>query len=315
MTKQFTNTTRKGNKIDFYQEVTNKIITLLEQGVTPWRCPWNRYGLARNYATNHIYSGINAFLMNLTPHPIPYFMSFKQIKAIGGKIKKGAKAEKVYFYKTLFKDQDEKLVGAEQAKALRGMGEEVQIIPMLKYYNVFNISDVEGVEINIPEVELKEHQKIEKCEVVIKQMLNAPEFVFEDANRAYYAPISDKLNMPAMGQFKTAEDYYFTLFHELTHSTGHQSRLNRKGITELKPFGSPEYSREELVAEMGASFLSAQVGIDYDELDNNLMENSAAYLQGWLSVLKADKKLIFKAAAEAQKATDYILGINRKYEN
>lgn len=295
-------------KRDLYQEVTNKMVALLEKGVAPWRCTWNRYGLARNFATGHIYTGINAFLMNLTPHPIPYFMSFKQAKAKGGKIRKGAKSEMVFFYKPLFKDKDENFIAPDKAVALKGMGEEVQVIPMLKYFNVFNIADVEGIEIDIPEVELKEHERIEECERIIKSVPNAPEYVFEDANRAYYSPHSDKLNMPDIAQFETAEDYYCTFFHELTHATGHQSRLNREGITELNPFGSPEYSREELIAEMGASFLSAQVGINYDELT----ENSAAYLQGWLKVLKADKKLVFKAAAEAQKAADYILGKSRK---
>lgn len=311
MTKQKTNSIKARIKVDFYQEVTNKIITLLEKGVTPWRCTWNKYGLARNYATGHTYTGINAFLMNLSPHPIPLFMSFKQAKAKGGKIKKGAKSERVYFYKPLFKGKDENFIKLDQARSLKGMGEEVQVIPMLKYYSIFNVDDIEGIEIDIPEVELKDHQKIEKCETIIKNIPNAPEYVFEDANKAYYAPLSDKLNMPAIGQFETAEDYYCTLFHELTHASGHQSRLNRKGITDLNSFGSAGYSREELVAEMGASFLSAQVGINYD----GLTENSAAYLQGWLNVLKADKKLIFKAAAEAQKATDYILGITRKYQD
>lgn len=238
-------------------------------------------------------------------------MSFQQVKAKGGNIRKGAKSEMVYFFKPLFKDKNEQFVKLEQAKALKGMGEAVQVIPMLKYYNVFNIEDVEGIEIKIPEVEIKPHEKIKRCEAVIKGMKNAPKFVFEDANRAYYSPMADKLNMPAIGQFETPEDYYTTFFHELTHATGHKSRLNREGVANLNPFGSSDYSREELIAEMGASFLSAQVGIDLQELT----ENSAAYLQGWLSVLKADKKLIFKAAAEAQKAVDYILGTTRKYED
>jgi antirestriction protein ArdC len=303
--------TKRTAKRDLYQEVTDKMITLLEKGVAPWRCTWNKYGLARNHATGHIYTGINAFLMNLTPHPIPYFMSFKQAKAKGGKIRKGAKAEMVYFYKPLFKDKDDNFIKADEAVNLKGRGEEVQVIPMLKYYNVFNIEDIEDIEIEIPEVELKEHERIEKCEAIINGMPNPPKFVFEDANRAYYAPTPDKVNMPDIGQFETAEEYYCTKFHEVTHSTGHPTRLNREGITKLNPFGSADYSKEELIAEMGAAFLSAQAGINYDELT----ENSAAYLQGWLKVLKADKKLIFKAAAEAQKAVDYILGVKRKYED
>ena len=306
MTKQ-NNITKK----DLYEEVTNKIVTLLEQGVAPWKCTWSKYGMARNYASKRTYSGINAILMNFTPHPIPYFLSFKQAKQLGGKIKKGVKSEKVYFYKTLFKDESGQYVKHEKAQALNGMGEEVQTIPVLRCYSVFNIQDIEGIEFDIPEVKLKEHEKIARCEAIINNMPNAPELVFENADRAYYNPVSDKLNMPVIQQFDTAEDYYCTLFHEAVHSTGHKDRLNRKEITQATRFGSPSYSKEELLAEMGASFLAAHVGINYDEIT----ENSAAYLQGWLSVLKADKKLIFKAAAHAQKAIDYILDVKRTYEN
>ena len=299
------------NSRDLYQEVTNKMIALIEQGVLPWRCPWSKYGLARNYASGHIYTGINAVLMNLTKHPIPYFMTFKQAKAKGGKIRKGAKSEMVYFFKPLFKDKDENYISSEQAQTLKGMNQEVQVIPMLKYYNVFNIADVEGIEIDIPEIELKEHERIAKCDKVLNGMKNGPDFVFEDANRAYYNPLSDKLNLPAMGQFETAEDYYLVCFHELTHSTGHSSRLNRESFKQLSPFGSSEYSKEELIAELGASFLAAYTGIDLEPQT----QNSASYLQGWLSALKGDKKLIFKAASQAQKAVDFILGITRSYEN
>ncbi|MCI5083742.1 MAG: zincin-like metallopeptidase domain-containing protein [Saprospiraceae bacterium] len=304
MTKQ--NTTKK----DLYEEVTNKMIALLEQGVAPWKCTWNKYGMARNYASKRTYSGINAILMNFTPHPIPYFLSFKQAKQLGGKVKKGATSEKVYFYKTLFKDESGQYVNHTKAQALNGMGEEVQTIPVLRCYSVFNIQDIEGIEFDIPEVELKDHQIIENYEAIFNNMPNAPQFVFENADRACYNPISDKLNMPDIKQFETVEDYYCTLFHEMTHATGHKSRLNRKEIMKFNPFGSKAYSKEELVAEMGASFLCAHVGINC----NDITENSAAYLQGWLSALKADKKLIFKAAAKAQKAVDYILNVKRSYE-
>lgn len=294
-------------KRDLYQEVTDKMIALLEQGTTPWRCGWSRYGFARNYATKHRYSGINALLMNLTPHPIPYFLSFKQAKALGGIIRKGAKAAQVYFFKAYHKDEQGNTISPEQVTALHGMGEETHRIAFLKYYNVFNVADVEGIEIEIPEVELKEHEKITQCEQLVAAIPNPPQMVFENANQPYYAPLSDKLNMPAMAQFESAEEYYSTLFHELTHSTGHASRLNREGITKLNPFGSPGYSKEELIAEMGASFLCAHTGINVPPVT----ENSAAYLHGWLSALKGDTKLIFRAAAEAQKAVDYLTNTSR----
>lgn len=241
--------------------------------------------------------------MNLTPPPIPYFVSFKQAKALRGTIRKGAKSSAVYFFKAIHKDESGKTLNAEQVRTLHGMGEETQRIAFLKYLNVFNIADVEGIEFEILEVELKDHEKIARCEQLIQTIPNPPQRVFEDANRAYYSPSSDKLNMPDLPQFESAEEYYNTLFHEVTDSTGHASRLNRDGITKPNAFGSSDYSKEELIAEMGASFLCAQTGIDVQEIT----ENSAAYLQGWLSILKADKKLIFKAAAEAQKAVDYLL--------
>ncbi|KAA3631285.1 MAG: DUF1738 domain-containing protein [Bacteroidetes bacterium] len=241
--KQATDTTR----IDLYQEVTTKIISLLEQGVAPWRCSWNRYGMARNYATGHIYSGINAFLMNLTEHPIPYFMSFKQIKTKGGSLRKGAKSERVFFYKSYYKDETGQSITADEFTTLREKGEEVQRIAFLKYYRVFNIADVEGIELNIKEVELHPHEKIGNCESIVKGYPKGPQMVFEDANRAYYSPSIDKINVPDMAQFHSTEAYYCTLFHELTHSTGHTSRLNREGVTKLNPFGSPDYSKEELI--------------------------------------------------------------------
>lgn len=296
--------TKKGTtKRDLYQEVTNQIIELLEQGVAPWRCPWSKYGMARNASTGHIYSGINAFLMNLTPHPIPYFMSFKQAIAMGGKIKKGTKSRQVYFFKTYHKDKEGKNLNREQVASLHGMGEETHRIAFLKHFNVFNIEDVEGVEIDIPHVELTDHNPIESCEALIHQMHHLPQMIHRNADKAYYSPLTDQLNMPALQQFSSAEKYYSTLFHELTHSTGHVSRLKRESITDYKPFGSPDYSKEELTAEMGASFLCAHAGINQPEVTTN----SAAYLQGWLSVLKVDKKLIFRAAAEAQKAVNYLL--------
>lgn len=297
--------TKQATKRDIYQELTDRIIAKLEAGVKPWQPNWSRYGLARNARTGHIYTGINAFILNLfCEHPIPYYMSFKQAKAMGGKIKKGAKAERVYFYKSYYKDESGKNINAEQAQTINEMGGETQRIAFLKFYHVFNVADVEGVEVETPEITLTPHERIAACEAVVAGYQNSPELVHENADQAYYAPSSDKLNMPQLEQFKTPEAYYLTLFHEMTHSTGHESRLNREGITKPAKFKSERYSREELIAEMGAAFLAGHTGIDGDDE----IDNSAAYLEGWLKVLKEDNKLIFKAAADAQKAVNYILG-------
>jgi antirestriction protein ArdC len=296
-------------KKDHYQEVTNKMVALLEQGVAPWRCTWSRYGMARNAVTSHIYTGINAFLMNLTGHAVPYFVTFKQAKQLGGKIRKGASANPVYFFKSVFKDEEGKTVKGEQIATLQGMGEEVNRIAFLKYYNLFNIADVEGVEFPLPDLKTYYHNPLEQCEQLLRNIPNPPSYVLKNGSQPYYSPSKDELNMPKREQFETAEDYYTTFYHELVHATGHTSRLNRESVNKCTPLGSPDYSREELIAELGASFLAAHTGINLPEIT----ENSAAYLQGWLKALKADPKMIFKAAAEAQKAADYLTKTERKF--
>lgn len=295
-------------KPDLYQEVTNKIITKLEEGTAPWQCSWSRYGMARNYVSGNTYRGINAFLMNFLPvHPIPYYLSFKQAKDLGGHVKKGSKAEKVYFFKAYYKDADGKSISDETATRLSASGEKIQFIPFLKSYSVFNVADVEGVDFNLPEIELHYHSPLERCEAMLAAIKNPPQYVKEDPNGAWYSPRRDVLNMPGRNQFKSVEEYYCTKFHELTHSTGHVTRLNREGVAGEIKRGSDEYAREELIAEMGASFLCAATGIDVAAVT----DNSAAYIAGWLKRLKDDKTLVLKAAAGAQKAADYLLNVER----
>ena len=277
---------------------------LLEKGVLPWRRTWSQYGLAKNYVSGKAYKGINMVLMSNTVHNIPYFLSFKQAKQLGGTIKKGAKAEQVLYFKLTFKDENGKVINQETATQYKKAGRVVKVLRFLRYFSVFNIADVEGIEFDIPEVELKDNEQIEKCEQLIFNMPNPPKFEAINADKAFYAPIPDLINMPSIQQFENSAEYYATFFHELIHSTGHETRLNRQGITTLGKKESTIYSKEELLAEMGAAFLCATTGIDYDAVT----ENSAAYINGWLKVLKADKRFIFQSAAAAQKAANYILG-------
>jgi antirestriction protein ArdC len=299
--------TKVSEKQDLYQQVTDRIIEHLEKGEIPWRKTWSGYGLARNLANNHIYTGINMILMNCLPFSIPYYLTFKQVQEKGGKIKQGAKSVKVFYFNILFKDGADNSLSKEEATALEKRGGEVKIFKYLKYYNVFNVKDIEGIEYQAPEVKLLPHEKLERCEQIILNMPNTPEIIHEDLGSAYYNKVHDFVNMPQLGQFDTPEAYYTTFFHELAHATGHEKRLNRIGITDSTKFGDKKYSEEELIAEMAASFISAHQSIDYDPI----IENTAAYLQGWLKVLKEDKLFIFKVAAEAQKAADYILGVVR----
>lgn len=290
---------------DVYQEVTDKIISMLERGVAPWRRTWSTYGLAKNYVTGHVYTGINFILMNNTSHLIPYFLTFNQIREIGGKLKKGTKAEKVIYFNVVYKDRDNRMVSKDVATHLYNIGAEVKTLKFIKYYNVFNISDVEGIELEISEDQLKPNEKIDKCESIVENMPKCPEIKHIDSKGAFYSPGLDIVNMPQIEQFESAEAYYATLFHELIHSTGHVSRLGREEVMNPHTFGSKPYSREELVAEMGASFLCFSVQIGFDQI----FENNVAYLSGWLKVLKEDSIFIFKVASEAKKGTDFILNV------
>ena len=172
----------------------------------------------------------------------------------------------------------------------------------LKYYNVFNIEDTENIPYTSPEpLQRTEKEKIEICEQIIQNYPGSPKIDF-GGNRACYTPLKDIVRMPFIEDFEQSESYYSVLFHELIHSTGHQTRLNREGIATISGFGTEDYSKEELVAELGAAFLCGVSSIIPTTL--NL---SAAYIQNWLQILKNDKKFIIEAAQKAQKATDHIL--------
>lgn len=292
--------------VDLYQIVTNRIIERLENGELSWRKTWSSYGLARNYISKKPYKGINMLIMNFfVAHEIPYYLSFKQAQELGGNVKKGAKSERVYYFNMIFKNGNDDKISPEEAARLERAGQPVKVIKFLKYYSVFNVADIEGIEFKFEEVKLQPHERIERCEQIIGNYPNAPKYV-ETAkeNGAAYSPSLDCITMPSIERFDSAEDYYATRFHESIHSTGHPKRLSREGVANFDKFGSERYSLEELVAELGASFLCAMTQIDRE----TVIENAAAYIQGWLKKLKDDKQFIFKAAAEAQKAVDFIIG-------
>ena len=282
---------------DLYAEITERIISRMEQGVAPWQKPWSHYGKAKNYATNHIYTGVNFILMNSAPYEIPYYLSFKQAQELGGKVKKGAKAEFVVYFNVYFKDGEKTITQAE-AQGREG----IEVRKFLKHYCVFNISDIEGIDFKLPDLVLRDNDRFEHCDAIVRNYPTPPKIQEVDKNRAYYMPSADLVNMPTIEQFTSSETYYSTFFHELIHSTGHAKRLNREELVNSDGFGGKLYSREELTAEMGAAFLCAHAGID------NEIDNSVAYLQGWINKLREDSKILFKAAADAQKAADFILG-------
>lgn len=271
-----------------YEIVTNRIIKKLEEGTVPWRKPWVGSGTAVSWKTQKPYRGINTLLLD----PGEY-ATFKQIKEAGGKVKKGAESHIVVFWKMLGVDEEKE----------DGSIEEIQI-PYMQYYRVFEINtQVEGLDSKRVEKEF-DHDPIEEAEKVVKGYMDAPE-IRTAPGSAYYKPSMDYVSMPPIKHFYTAEEYYSVLFHELAHSTGHKDRLNRNTITSaVASFGSEDYSKEELVAEMSAAMLCGRVGIE-----NITIENSAAYIQSWLRKLKDDKKFVVQAAGLAQRAVDYMLGV------
>jgi antirestriction protein ArdC len=253
---------------DAYQVITDRVITLLEQGVIPWQKPWQSGQLLpQNLISRKAYRGVNVFLLHAMMYESPYWLTFNQAKELGGSVRRGEKACPVVFWKWLDVDEDS----------------ERKRVPFLRYYSVFNVAQCEGTDAHVPKTEQsrREHNPIESGERIVSAMPHRPE-IKHGLDRAYYSPSGDFVGMPSPGQFKSGEDYYSVLFHELTHSTGHESRLNRKGVSgsdgQWSAFGSQSYSKEELVAEMGAAFLCGQAGIVERTRDNS----AATSPLGWL---------------------------------
>ena len=288
---------------DVYAIVTERIIELLEKGVVPWKQPWTGAGIPRNYVTGKNYKGINHLLLNSLNYKHNVFLTRKQLDTLGGAVQEQEKPHIVVFWSWVQPDsesnaniQEEELL-IDQYKKKR---------PLLRFYRVFNVSQCEGIDLECIQAIERPNSPIEACEELLKGMIEMPEII-HDKPAAYYDKVEDLINMPEMIRFVNSESYYETLFHELLHWTGHQKRLNRKEVVENNRFGTVQYSQEELCAQIGASFLSSLTGIA-----EGLEENSAAYIQGWLKVLKNDRKFIVIASSNAQKGVDYIL--NKKRE-
>jgi antirestriction protein ArdC len=269
-----------------YEIVTESIIKQLESGAAPWRKPW-RTETPANLVSKKEYRGINIFLLASQGYGSRYWVTYRQAQALGGNIKKGEHGFKVVFWKfDEYRKENKETGETENRKSV-----------LLRYYNVFNLEQCEGVKAPEPHRVIN---PIEQCEHIVNSMPNPPSF--EQDSQAFYRPSTDTVGMPVRSAFDSAEGYYSTLFHELTHSTGHPLRVGREGIMEHNPFGSEDYSKEELVAEMGAAMLCSVAGIESRTLDN-----SASYLQSWINRLRSDSRLIISAASQAQKAADYIL--------
>lgn len=272
-------------KTNIYEEITNRIIAELEKGNIPWHKPWVAAGAAVSHTTGKSYSLLNQLILG---RPGEY-ITFRQCKDEGGHVKRGAKASYVVFWKPLkVKDEDT---------------EEEKTVFMLRYYNVFHIDDCEGIKPRHSALPVKPAQPHQVAQQLMDDYIDREGIALEigPSDRAFYRPSADMISLPSMEQFSKTEEFYSTAFHEMTHSTGHETRLNR--LSKTAAFGTETYSKEELVAEIGAATLVNRVGLETEAS----FTNSASYVQSWLRALKNDKRLIVSAAGKAEKAVDFIL--------
>jgi len=293
---------KTSSRTDVYQMVTDLIIEKLESGIVPWKQPWNDYGPAVNYISRKPYQGINQLILNGL-HAKPFYLTFKQANDLGGHIRKGAKSIPVVYWNFLYRDKENnRRVDASKIDAIPK--DNLIKTVFLKYYRVFNIADVQQIQFDLPEINMNpDNLPIEQCERLLANMNDCPR-IKHNENQAFYHPVYDYINMPPIELFKSAELYHSVLHHELIHFTGHAKRLNRFEYDGINSFNSSNYSKEELIAEIGAAFLNNHCGI----LNDDTLTDSSAYIQGWLKKLKNDKKFIIEASGKAQKAVDYIIG-------
>jgi antirestriction protein ArdC len=275
---------------DLYQAITDRIVAALEAGAKPWARDWA--GGMQLRATGQEYRGINQLLLSMTAmeggYSSPYWLTFKQALELGGNVRKGERSTEIVFYKKLTVEDRDAAEGEERQKQ----------IPLLRSFRVFNASQCDGLPERFTAAALATPGK-ERDAAAEAALRSSGAVIREGGTQAFYSPSSDHVQMPPFELFNSVGGFLATLAHELTHWTGHGSRLDRiKG----SPFGSPNYAREELIAEIGAAFVCGRLGIAGEHLDNH-----AAYLASWLKVLREDKRAIFKAAAAAQLAADLVL--------
>jgi antirestriction protein ArdC len=278
-----------------YDIVTNRICAILEEGVIPWKQPWIEAGVPQNFMSKRPYRGINLLLLGSLGYERNLYLTFDQVRKLDGTVRRGEHGHIVVFYAT-----------KKDRKAVEKNEKDEKPKWILRFYKVFNVSQCElPNNVGLPFVE-RQNNPILACERIINECPK-PLVIKHEKSQAFYNQILNYINMPMKSSFINSESYYDALFHEMTHWTGHATRLNRPGVAVLKRT-EESYSFEELIAQLGASFLSNHAGILPP-----VIENSAAYISGWLEVLRNDKRLILKASAAAQRATDYIL--NRNPEN
>lgn len=286
------------SKFDVAKMVTDRIIEQMESGQIPWEKPWVGTNGAWSRSTGKYYSLLNQLML-----PAGEYATIKQINEAGGKVNKGSKAKQVVFWKMLKKTET------------NDAGEEVEkTIPILRYYNVFNVETDTNLEVKhekviepsgVDPIEGLENIKSDYCE------RGAVTFDEERGDRAFYAPMIHRVVVPEKAQFENVAEYYSTVFHELGHSTGHHTLLGRIDPSHVSAFGSDDYSREELVAELTACAVLANTGVE----TSSSFRNNTAYIQSWVRALKEDAKAIVWASSRAQKAYNLIMNIEEESES
>lgn len=260
------------NRKEIYQHITDKIIEQLKKGTIPWRKPW-RQGLPSNYITRRPYNGINRLSLLCNDYPSPYYLTYLQIKQLGGRILKNQKGHLIVFWKVINITNEE--------------DEHVDEFPLLRYTYVFNLSQTD-----LYKPDENDLDTILECEQLLSSVQPVPD-IRHNTSECFYDKRNDYISIPPMSQFKSREEYYSSLFHELVHWTGHQSRLNRQNL---------DYATEELVAELGSSYLCAVTGIS-----KVVINNQTAYINDWLRLLWSDNLRLLSISGLSQDAADFII--------
>ena len=272
------------------ERIVDMILEKLDKGISPWHCPWNCVGIPQSI-DKRPYRGINAILLAMNPYKSPYYLTVNRCNKMGGRIKKGEHGHYVVFWDLVSKEET-KQDGTKEKRSFF----------ILKGYTVFNVEQTEGLPdkyYEIPKGDDIQHEPIAEAEAIWDGYADKPTLSL-GGNSAYYSPTADKICIPTREQFDHIDEYYATLFHEASHSTGSKERLNR---LHWDGFGSESYSQEELIAEISAQILCQQVGI------TRTLDNAAAYCKSWARKIRGENaKAIVQACTQAQKASDYILG-------
>ncbi|EAO5527002.1 DUF1738 domain-containing protein [Salmonella enterica subsp. enterica serovar Monophasic] len=300
---------------DVYQIVTDRIVAALEQGTAPWRRPWQSAGqvctggLPSNALTGRCYSGVNVLLLWMAAVDGGYasnlWLTYRQAQEAGGQVRKGETGSLAVIYKDWTKpaeDEHGNRLYDTDGNPLK------ETVPMLRQLNLFNVAQCDGLPAHMQpddgtglpgeDYAVVSPERLADVQTMLEATGVEMEPRFQD--RAYYTPVADRIVMPLMSQFDSEADYWSTLLHEMVHSTGHRKRLDREGISAPHKKGDDAYAMEELIAETGSAFLCAQLGI-YGEVQHD------SYIDGWLRVLKADKKALFRACSKAREAAEYLL--------